>query len=634
MPRITRSISSSLHRNPGQRYVMHSRLMWRSSAARCVACVVLLAVSAAALASVMLSSGQLIAAVPAAVSGGADSAAASTAWRWFVLVGVSLFVGPVAATIAGGLEEVLEGRYLARFYDLVSDTGVAPVGIEHLDATSGADQMSEAVGATRDWLFLLRIRGSWQLLARRLTGVGSFVLLWSWRWWVPFVLAAVWTALSTAESRWTGALFDELVADTGNDRRRSRYLRSLLGDRATAKEIRLFGLADWLRDAYVVSWQQTMRVLSRHRLRVLLHTFPAIGLVLFASLGSIGLLAYDGWHGDVTSGHVVTLVLALLGMSAFGPAGDPQSSTNRLVAQLDHLVGFRRSLGLPALPSEVTPDPSPATATATAALSPAVDVRVRGLTFAYPGTDRPVLGDLDLSIPAGQSVAIVGLNGAGKSTLIKLLCGLYPAEPGAIRLGGLDPARERGDRLLVSAIFQEFIHFELTARDNVTAGAGWQQLSPDDLQAVADASGFASILDCLDDGWDTTLSAGYPGGTDLSGGQWQRVALARALAGVRAGAGLVILDEPTSALDVRAEAALFDRILDVDRTTTTILVSHRLSSVRRADRIVVLASPGAGGACVVEDGTHEELMVQDGRYAELFRTQAARFTAAGADGVA
>jgi len=604
--------------------------MWRSSGARCVACAVLLCVSAAALASVMLSSGQLIAAVPAAISGGAGSAAASTAWRWFVLVGVSLFVGPVSATIAAGLEEVLEGRYLARFYDLVSDTGVAPVSIEHLDATSGADRMSEAVGATRDWLFLLGIRGSWQLLARRLNGVGSFVLLWSWRWWLPFVLAAVWTVLSAAENRWTSALFDELVADTGNDRRRSRYLRSLLGDRATAKEIRLFGLADWLRDAYVASWQQTMRVLSRHRLRVLLHTFPAIGLVLLTSLGSIVLLAHDGWRGDVTSGHVVTLVLALLGMSAFGPAGDPQSSTNRLVAQLDRLVGFRHSLGLPALPSDPAQDPSPATTVPSAA----VDVQVRGLTFAYPGTTRAVLENLDLSVPAGQSVAIVGLNGAGKSTLIKLLCGLYPATPGAIRVAGIDPARERGGRLFVSAIFQEFIHFELTARDNVEAGAGWQQLSPGELQAVADESGFASILDGLDGRWDTTLSAGYPGGTDLSGGQWQRVALARALAGVRAGAGLLILDEPTSALDVRAEAALFDRILDANRTTTTILVSHRLSSVRRADRIVVLASPGPGGACVVEDGTHEELLAEDGRYAELFRTQAARFTAAGADGVA
>ncbi len=628
MPGNSRTISAALLRNPALRYVMHSRLMWRSSGARCVACAVLLCVSAAALALVMVGSGRLIAAVPAAISGGSGSAAAATAWRWLVVVGLSLFVGPVSATIAGGLEEVLEGRYLAQFYDLVSDTGVGPAGIAHLDVASGADRMSEAVGATRDWLFLLGIRGSWQLLARRLTGVGSFVLLWSWRWWLPFVLAVVWMALSAAENRWTSAMFDELVAETGNDRRRSRYLRSLLGDRASAKEIRLFGLADWLRDAYVSSWQPTMRVLSRHRLRVLLHTFPAIGLVLLASLGSIVLLAHDGWRGDVTAGQVVTLVLALQGMSAFGPAGDPQSSTNRLVAQLDHLVDFRRSLGLHDLASEVPPPPSRMTPSA------AVDVQVRGLTFAYPGTEQPVLENLDLSIPAGQSVAIVGLNGAGKSTLIKVLCGLYQTTPGAVQIAGIDPAREREGRLLVSAIFQGFIHFELTARDNVEAGAGWQQLRAGELPAVAVESGFASVLDGLDDGWDTTLSAGYPGGTDLSGGQWQRVALARALAGVQAGAGLLILDEPTSALDVRAEAALFDRILGVRRATTTILVSHRLSSVRRADRIVVLASPGAGGASVVEDGTHKELMAYDGRYARLFRTQAARFTTAGADGIA
>jgi ATP-binding cassette subfamily B protein len=215
---------------------------------------------------------------------------------------------------------------------------------------------------------------------------------------------------------------------------------------------------------------------------------------------------------------------------------------------------------------------------------------------------------------------MVGVNGAGKSTVIKLLCGLYRPDQGAVRVGGADPAQSQAARRL-AVIFQDFVRYHLSLRDNVGMGAiarqGEQQILD---RALSDAGG-NGLLERLESGWDTVLSAEYEGGTDLSGGQWQRVALARALAAVSAGAGVLILDEPTAALDVRAEAALFDRFLEVTRDVTTILVSHRLSSVRHADRIVVL-DPGAG---IVEDGSHEELLEAGGRYAEMFALQAQRF---------
>jgi ATP-binding cassette subfamily B protein len=242
------------------------------------------------------------------------------------------------------------------------------------------------------------------------------------------------------------------------------------------------------------------------------------------------------------------------------------------------------------------------------------------VTFAYPG-GAPVLDHFDLTIPAGSSLAIVGRNGAGKTTLAKLLCRLYDPQSGAIEVDGVN-LREialADWRRRLAAVFQDFIKFELPLRDNV-APAG----APDEIVRAALESAGASNLATL----DTILARGYEGGTDLSGGQWQRVALARALCAVQLGAGVVLLDEPTAQLDVRGESEIFDRILNVTRQTTTILISHRFSTVRHADRICVLEH-----GRVVELGTHDELMAKDGRYRTMFDLQAQRFTSDEEEGV-
>jgi ABC-type multidrug transport system fused ATPase/permease subunit len=227
-----------------------------------------------------------------------------------------------------------------------------------------------------------------------------------------------------------------------------------------------------------------------------------------------------------------------------------------------------------------------------------------------------VLDGFDLTIPAGSSLAIVGQNGAGKTTLAKLLCRLYDPQSGAIEIDGVD-LREldlENWRSRLTAVFQDFTRFELSLRENV-APAG----APDDMiQAALTQAGAGHLA-----GLDTPLAKGYPGGTDLSGGQWQRVALARALCAVNLGAGLVLLDEPTAQLDVRGEAEIFDRILQATRQTTTILISHRFSTVRHADRICVLEH-----GKVVELGNHQELMALRGRYHTMFELQASRFGAA------
>jgi ABC-type multidrug transport system fused ATPase/permease subunit len=224
-----------------------------------------------------------------------------------------------------------------------------------------------------------------------------------------------------------------------------------------------------------------------------------------------------------------------------------------------------------------------------------------------------VLEHLDLTIPAGSSLAIVGQNGAGKTTIAKLLCRLYDPQSGAIEIDGID-LREfdlPSWRSRVAAVFQDFIRLERPLRDNV-APAG----APDKVvYAALEAAGAANLA-----GLDTVLARGYDGGTDLSGGQWQRIALARALASVTLGAGVVLLDEPTAQLDVRGEAEIFDRLLAATRHCTTILISHRFSTVRQADRICVLEH-----GKVIELGTHDQLMALGGRYRTMFDLQAQRF---------
>jgi ATP-binding cassette, subfamily B, bacterial len=250
---------------------------------------------------------------------------------------------------------------------------------------------------------------------------------------------------------------------------------------------------------------------------------------------------------------------------------------------------------------------------------PARQIRFRDITFAYPG-GAPVLDGFDLTIPAGTSLAIVGQNGAGKTTLAKLLCRLYDPQNGAIEIDGTDVRDLDLEqwRTRLAAVFQDFTRFELSLRDNV-APAG----APDDVVVSSLADAGASRLARL----DTVLARGYDDGIDLSGGQWQRVALARALCAVKEGAGVGWLDEPTAQLDVRGEAEIFERLLAATRHCTTILISHRFSTVRHVDRICVLEK-----GKVVELGTHAELMALNGRYRTMFDLQAQRFAAEDEEG--
>jgi len=233
-----------------------------------------------------------------------------------------------------------------------------------------------------------------------------------------------------------------------------------------------------------------------------------------------------------------------------------------------------------------------------------------------------VFAGLDLVLRAGRSTALVGINGAGKTTLVKLLARLHDPDSGRILVDGVDLVRVRPAewQRQVAVVFQDFAHYPLSFAENIGFGSP-SFLS--DVPGLSDAARRAGALDVVSSlSWDTVLSRSYDGGAELSGGQWQRIALARALFAVRHGATILVLDEPTAWLDARGEADFFDRFLEITEGTTTLIISHRFSTVRRADHICVLDE-----GRVLEQGDHASLIAAGGRYAELFGLQAARFSA-------
>ena len=520
------------------------------------------------------------------------------------LTGVVFVLLQVLTPIQTAISHNLGDRTAAFLYDRLTAASVGPPGMAHLeDATLTADltvardfdrgMTGPPLSYSMDF-----IAGG---LVGMITGVASAAILFGFAWWAPLVLAGAWLAthwLLRESAVWRDRNTDEVRSA----QRDAEYAYRLAVDPPASKELRLFGLVGWTIDRFIARrtrLHQLQYDATRLRERPL-----ALSLFLVAAANVVVLwfLASAAASGRIDLGSLVMYAQCAVGTSAiaFGGlnwaldgASAPVAAVRRLepaMMEAGHLASGRK----------------------TAAGLPAREIRFRNVTFAYPG-GGVVLDEFDLSIPAGSSIAIVGQNGAGKTTLAKLLCRLYDPQSGAIEVDGID-VRDldiTSWRSRLAAVFQDFTKLELPLRDNVAPGG-----APDDIVLEAlDAAGAANLARL-----DTILARGYEGGTDLSGGQWQRVALARALSAVRMGAGVVLLDEPTAQLDVRGEAEIFDRILAETRRCTTILISHRFSTVRQADRICVLEK-----GKVVELGAHDELMAMNGRYRTMFDLQAQRF---------
>jgi ABC-type multidrug transport system fused ATPase/permease subunit len=435
-------------------------------------------------------------------------------------------------------------------------------------------------------------------------GLAAAALLFGYTWWAPIVLAGAW--LSTQYLlRESAVWWDRNTPEVRAAQRDADYTYRLAVDPAPAKELRLFGLAGWTIARFVERRTRLHKLqYEATRLREKPMTWSLL-IVLAANLLVFWSMAAAASSGRLSLPELVVFAQAAIGVSllAFGGFSWALDGASAPVAAVLRLEDAMASAG------------ALASGTASAIGLPAREIRFRDVTFAY-AAGQPVLEHFDLTIPAGSSIAIVGQNGAGKTTLAKLLCRLYDPQSGAIEADGIDLRQidVAAWRTRITAVFQDFIRLELPLRDNVAPSGASDEIVRGALES-AGGTGLASL--------DTILARGYPNGTDLSGGQWQRVALARAMAAVSLGAGVVLLDEPTAQLDVRGEAEIFERVLAATRHCTTILISHRFSTVRQADRICVLEQ-----GRVVELGTHDELIALGGRYQTMFDLQAKRFNAA------
>jgi ATP-binding cassette, subfamily B, bacterial len=561
-----------------------------------------------------LASGALVGRIPGAIRDGLDSAAGGR--LLFALVALAAIyvaqftVVPLLTQATNALARRLDRALSNRVMTAI----LAPTGIRHLEDPAILDEVTKAEGLVTGYTAGGALRGMVGIWSARLGGVGGIALIAGFRWWLAVVLAG--TAI--AEQRYWRRRYDEVTTslfDRGDLHRRSSYLRDAVLTPVAAKEVRVFGLQDWFAQRFHGAWRDVMAPVWKD-----MRGRPSEGALatVLPTLAIGGALAYVAEAAlarriDLTS--TVVLCQAIFTASQLGNVGDYDEMVSRGVASLPVALALEERLRGPDFV---------AAGSRPAAGLPRRSITFEGVGFRYPGRDEDVYTDLDLEIPAGRSLAIVGANGAGKTTLVKLLARMYEPTAGRITVDGVD-VREldaHAWQRRIAAIFQDFRHYHLSVRDNVAFGA--PDLHRVDAEAAlgraAERAGITELVHGLDAGWETPLDRQLTGGTDLSGGQWQRIALARALYAVEGGAGILVLDEPTAALDVRTESELYERFLDLTAGCTTIVISHRFSTVRRADRIVVLEA-----GRVVESGTHDELVALGGRYAAMFELQAARY---------
>jgi ABC-type multidrug transport system fused ATPase/permease subunit len=557
----------------------------------------------------VLASGWLVTELLAAVPAGFGSPAGQRAVFAAIALAILFVLAQTATRLAAGLAMTIGARVDADLQRRAIRAVNGPTGVAHLDDPALRDALSRVTGiGTGRYTPGGAISGLVTRASQSVQTLAAVVVLAFFHWWLaPLVLAAnLWWGRESLISylRQTQALLKQTAA-----LRRSDYLRDLVLTAAAAKEIRLFGLTEWLRTRFVREWDSAMRTVWQARSgrgAILTGSAITVSALNFGAYALLGLAAIDGHLGF---GALVVFVRAVLLVGTATTLGQQDFQIEYGLAALPAVAGLEAAAAAQA-PTGTEPPPTEP-----------LRLSFHDVHFTYPTAKKPVLAGLDLTIEPGTSLAIVGLNGAGKTTLIKLLCRFYDPDQGKITANGTD-LRELDPRAWqhgIAAVFQDFTRYQLSIRDNIALGPADQE----SLERAAQRAGLLEHINTLPNGWDTQLARQRAGGLDLSGGQWQRIALARGLHAVEAGARMLILDEPTASLDVRAEAAFYEQFLAITKDITTVVISHRFATVRRADRICVLDD-----GRITEDGTHTELVTSGGRYAELFAAQSAQLSGA------
>jgi ATP-binding cassette, subfamily B, bacterial len=535
------------------------------------------------------------------------------------------YLGPLAAVtlfftlqrvldpVRGFLGQIIWPRVDESLGDRIMSAVSAPAGLEEIEDPRVQDRIEQARGAMTGFTPGQAAEEFAALWALRIQSLVSLALVLRWYWWAGVGLLMVYV-VSYGLSRSHYQQVTLVVWGRTDRLRRAYYIRGLALSSQMAKETRIFDLAEWLVREYREGSLAVLRDVWGKRAEGWGRAAGITGLMAMAEVVTLAFVVTDVMAGRLALATAVTLAQAVLAAGMLGRYEDGDWG----LTQAGSAIGKVAELEAAIPPSRGTIGRG-----RSADGMPRRAIRFEQVTFGYPGRERPVLDQFNLEIEAGRSLAIVGENGAGKTTLVKLVTRLYDPTAGRITVDGLDlreidPAAWRAR---TSALFQDFARFEMAAYDNVAFGALHARDDSAAISRVASDAGVDEVVRRLSNGWATTLSREYREGAELSGGEWQRLAMARALFGVTAGASVLILDEPTASLDVRGEADVYQNFLHLTRGVTTIIISHRFSTVRRADRIVVIEH-----GRIVEDGSHAELLRHpEGRYARMYTLQASRF---------
>lgn len=393
-------------------------------------------------------------------------------------------------------------------------------------------------------------------------------------------------------------------------KRQMEYLRILGGSRESAKELKLFGLGPFLVQRYKgLSDKLHLQNVGLAKRKLLFGTLLTC-LGTLGYYGAYGYVIYLAVTGTLTLGKLTLLAGAIAGAST-----NIQAVFSTFSGIADQSLFLTDLVEFFAVQPKILSKPG-------ALLAPrpiCQGIEFRNVSFSYPGNRRRVLSNINLRLDPGERIALVGANGQGKTTVVKLLTRLYDPSEGQILLDGIDLREYDLDDLWreIGVIFQDFMHYEMTASENIAVGRIEEANNPFRIRAAAMKSFAENVIHKLPKGYDQLLGCRFEGGVDLSGGEWQKIALARAHL---RDAQLLILDEPTAALDAQSEHEVFKRFADLTSGKMSLLISHRMSTVRMADRILVMENGG-----IAEQGPHEQLVKHGGLYAEMFELQAASY---------
>ena len=593
---------SQVRRVPGLTWLA-LRLVWTADRKHLSATVLLQVVSAVAIAVQLLVTRQLLTALVDVGNGGSVSAL----YPWLGALAVITAVLSVVAAFTAYEQKLLVELASRHAFDRIIEVSVA-VDFEAFENAEFYDQLQRA---RNSGLFRLieMVNSVTALTTSVLTSIGIAVVLFVLQ---PVLLifvavAAIFPLLATILNSRAAYVFEHGLTADGRER---QYLMELLTEREPAKEIRIFGAGSFLHGRYGVLTDDRIR-----RLRIFLHGRLKVALLgsaggLLGTIVALGALIVLLDRGQMTAATALTAALAMQQLGSRMTA--ITASAGRLIESSLFIHDFQAFLEL-ASRTEMTATSANGGRIPTPSVSA---LEVQNVSFRYPGSHTVVLDDVSLTVEPGEVVALVGENGSGKTTLVKLICQLYRPDAGLILWNGVDSSVLSPDEIRseMTVLFQDYVQYHLTVRDNILLGRPDRADDEAAIEAAAAAAGADRFLSNLPDGYETRLGREFYGGYELSIGQWQRLALARAFF---RGGSFLILDEPTASLDPRAEADLFAQMRELARGRSVLLVSHRFSSVRSADRIYVVEA-----GRIVEHGDHESLIAHDGLYAELFTLQA------------